>query len=183
MIDTKYYKYIGVAYDIRHHSPFATFITREKRDMDRNHLKRQVDFMKRSFLDQGYLDEQFIQLEELQDDDNPNFVEEIVTLFFNDSARLLQNIEQALVSGPIDFPSLDNYMHQFKGSSSSIGAKRVKNECTRFKEYCTAGNAEGCLRTFVQVKQEHAILKTKLETYFQLAKQAGPSGTSGGQIR
>lgn len=45
---------------------------------------------------QGYLDEQFIQLEELQDDDNPNFVEEIVTLFFNDSARLLQNIEQAL---------------------------------------------------------------------------------------
>uniref|UniRef100_A0A7N2RF38 Histidine-containing phosphotransfer protein n=1 Tax=Quercus lobata TaxID=97700 RepID=A0A7N2RF38_QUELO len=135
--------------------------------MDRNHLKRQVDFMKRSLLDQGYLDEQFIQLEELQDDDNPNFVEEIVTLFFNDSARLLQNIEQALVSGPIDFAKLDNYMHQFKGSSSSIGAKRVKNECTRFKEYCTAGNAEGCFRTFVQVKQEHAILRTKLESYFQ----------------
>ncbi|KAF3951649.1 hypothetical protein ACB098_10G171500 [Castanea mollissima] len=151
--------------------------------MDRNHLKRQVDFMKRSFLDQGYLDEQFIQLEELQDDDNPNFVEEIVTLFFNDSARLLQNIEQALVSGPIDFAKLDNYMHQFKGSSSSIGAKRVKDECTRFKEYCTAGNAEGCFRTFVQVKQEHATLRTKLETYFQLARQAGPPGTSRGQVR
>jgi histidine-containing phosphotransfer protein len=45
---------------------------------------------------QGYLDEQFIQLEELQDDDSPKFVEETVTMFFNDSTRLLQNIEQAL---------------------------------------------------------------------------------------
>lgn len=45
---------------------------------------------------QGYLDEQFVQLEELQDDVNPNFVEEIVTLFYRDSTRLILNIEQAL---------------------------------------------------------------------------------------
>lgn len=46
--------------------------------------------------EQGHLDEQFIQLEELQDDANPNFVEEVVTLFYRDSARIIQNIEQAL---------------------------------------------------------------------------------------
>lgn len=45
---------------------------------------------------QGLLDEQFVQLEELQDDANPNFVEEIVTLYYRDSARLISNIEQAL---------------------------------------------------------------------------------------
>ena len=45
---------------------------------------------------QGYLDEQFIQLEELQDDANPNFVEEIVTLYYRDSSRLIFNMEQAL---------------------------------------------------------------------------------------
>jgi len=45
---------------------------------------------------QGYLDEQFIQLEELEDDDNPNFVEEVVTSYFSDSARLIRNINQAL---------------------------------------------------------------------------------------
>lgn len=45
---------------------------------------------------QGYLDEQFYQLEELQDDSSPNFVEEVVTLFFRDSARLSSNIELAL---------------------------------------------------------------------------------------
>jgi histidine-containing phosphotransfer protein len=45
---------------------------------------------------QGLLDEQFIQLEELQDDVNPNFVEEIVTLYYRDSLRLISSIEQAL---------------------------------------------------------------------------------------
>lgn len=46
---------------------------------------------------QEYLDEQqFVQLEDLQDDANPNFVEEIVTLFYKDSGRLFHNIEQAL---------------------------------------------------------------------------------------
>lgn len=45
---------------------------------------------------QGYLDEQFIQLEELQDDANPDFVEEIVTSYYADSVRLIQNIDQAL---------------------------------------------------------------------------------------
>ncbi|XP_058201356.1 pseudo histidine-containing phosphotransfer protein 5-like isoform X2 [Rhododendron vialii] len=117
--------------------------------MDRN-LQRQVASMRKSLFDQGYLDEQFIQLEDLQDDANPNFVEEIVTLFYTDSAKLIRNIDNAL-----------------------IGAKKVKTECTQFREYCNAGNAEGCIRTFQQVKQELATLKRKLETYFEIARQAG----------
>ncbi|KAL0354628.1 UNVERIFIED_CONTAM: Histidine-containing phosphotransfer protein 4 [Sesamum radiatum] len=130
--------------------------------------------MKQSFFDQGYLDEQFIQLEELQDDANPNFVEEVVTLYYCDSARLIHNIEQALEKNPLDFGKLDSYMHQFKGSSSSIGAKKVKIECTQFREYCRTGNAEGCKKTFQQLKKEYATLKKKLEVYFQVARQAGP---------
>ncbi|XP_021277141.1 histidine-containing phosphotransfer protein 4-like [Herrania umbratica] len=146
--------------------------------MDRNHLQHQVTCMRKSLFDQGYLDEQFIQLEELQDDANPNFVQEIVTLFYTDSARLIQNIEQALNSSPIDFSKLDDYMHQFKGSSSSIGAKKVTDECKVFREYCRAENAEGCIRTFQQVKQEYAILRRKLEVYFQMVRQADVAHTA-----
>ncbi|KAL5558634.1 hypothetical protein UlMin_034845 [Ulmus minor] len=136
--------------------------------MDRNHLQRQVALMRSSLVQQGYLDEQqFLQLEDLQDDANPNFVEEIVTLFYKDSARLFHNIEQTLRSRPLDFTKLDNYMHQFRGSNSSIGAIKVKNECNQFKEYCLAGNAEGCIRAFQKVKQEHETLRVQLETYFQ----------------
>ncbi|PIN24716.1 hypothetical protein CDL12_02556 [Handroanthus impetiginosus] len=45
-------------------------------------------------------------------------------------------------------------------------------ECTQFQEYCKAGNVEGCMRTFQDVKQEHAVLKRKLESYFQVAREA-----------
>ncbi|KAF2301144.1 hypothetical protein GH714_020380 [Hevea brasiliensis] len=112
--------------------------------MERNNqLHRQVVLSRQSLFDQGFLDEQFLQLEELQDDANPNFVEEVVTLYYRDSARLILNIEQALERNPLDFNKLDSLMHQFKGSSSSIGAKKVKAECTLFREYCRAGNGEG----------------------------------------
>ncbi|CAM8891358.1 unnamed protein product [Rhodiola kirilowii] len=140
----------------------------------RNQMYKQISAMRQSLFDQGYLDEQFIQLEELQDDANPNFVEEVVTLYYRDSSRLLHSIEQALEKGPYDFNKLDNYMHQFKGSSSSIGAKKVKSECGYFREYCRTGNGEGCIRSFQQLKREYAILKKKLETYFQLVRQTGP---------
>ncbi|XP_055827703.1 histidine-containing phosphotransfer protein 4-like isoform X2 [Solanum dulcamara] len=143
-----------------------------------NHLRRHVASLRQSLIDQGYVDEQFIELEELQDDDTPNFVEEVVTLFYNDSARLIHNIDHSLEKEPVDFAKLDNYMHQFKGSSSSIGAKKVKTECTQFMEYCRAGNVEGCKRTFQQLKREYAVLRKKLEVYFQYARQAGPTESS-----
>ncbi|OAY36605.1 histidine-containing phosphotransfer protein 4 [Manihot esculenta] len=146
--------------------------------MERNQLHRQVALSRQPLFDQGFLDEQFLQLEELQDEANPNFVEEVVTLYYRDSARLILNIEQALERNPLDFNKLDILMHQFKGSSSSIGAKKVKAECTLFREYCRAGNGEGCIRTFQQLKKEYTTLKKKLESYFQLARQVGPAETA-----
>ncbi|KAJ6914956.1 histidine-containing phosphotransfer protein 4-like [Populus alba x Populus x berolinensis] len=140
----------------------------------RKQLQHQVACTRRSLFDQGYLDDQFIQLEHLQDEANPNFVEEVVRLFYSDSVRLIQNIEQAMINKPnVDFGKLDAYMHQFKGSSSSIGATKVMKECSKFREYCCAANIEGCIKTFQLLKQEHATLRRKLETYFQLVKQAG----------
>ncbi|CAI9093579.1 OLC1v1029118C1 [Oldenlandia corymbosa var. corymbosa] len=135
--------------------------------MEGSQLQRQAASIRRTLFEQGYLDEQFIQLEELQDDANPHFVEEVVKLFYTDSVRFIRNIELAMQRNPLDFDKLDDYMHQFKGSSSGIGAKKVKKECTQFQDYCKAGDAEGCLRTFQAVKQEHANLKRRLEAYFQ----------------
>ncbi|XP_047974925.1 pseudo histidine-containing phosphotransfer protein 5-like isoform X3 [Salvia hispanica] len=108
-------------------------------------MERQAAYLRNALFDQGYLDEQFLQLEDLQDQANPHFVEEVVKLFYTDSVRLIQSIELTL-----------------------IGAKKVKKECTQFQEYCNVGNVEGCIREFQEVKQEHAALKRKLENYFQV---------------
>ncbi|URE22636.1 histidine-containing phosphotransfer protein [Musa troglodytarum] len=145
-------------------------------------LQRQLASMKKNLFDQGYLDEQFNQLEELQDESSPNFVEEVVTLFFRDSSRLMANIDQALEQCPRDFHRLHKLLHRLKGSASSIGAAKMKNECTSFGEFCSEENLEGCPRSFQKVKKEHTILRQKLESYFQslslvpsqLLRQVGP---------
>ncbi|KAL8138694.1 hypothetical protein V2J09_004695 [Rumex salicifolius] len=136
--------------------------------MDRNQLHTQVAHMRQSLLHKGYLDEQLIHLEELQDESNPNFVEEVAALFYRDSSRLLANIEQAMERSPLDFVRLENYMQQLTGRCSSIGAKKVKNQCAKFREFCRTGNTDGCMKTFQQLKREYAALKQKLEAYFQV---------------
>ncbi|PWA67550.1 HPT phosphotransmitter 4 [Artemisia annua] len=78
----------------------------------------------------------------------------------------------------MDFSKLDSLMHQFKSSSTSIGAKKVKTECIHFRSHCKARNAEGCKRTYQQVKKEYSTLKKKLETFFQTHK----SETDGGGV-
>lgn len=44
----------------------------------------------------GFVDEQFTQIQMLQDEANPNFVIEVVTIFYNDCDRLVDNMEKAL---------------------------------------------------------------------------------------
>ncbi|KAE8817655.1 histidine-containing phosphotransfer protein 5 [Hordeum vulgare] len=118
------------------------------------------------FGNQGYLDEQFCQVEDLQDEASPNFAEEVVSLFFKDSARLVTNIEQAMEKYPKDFNRWDAHMQQLRGSCFSIGASKMNNECTSFRNSCREENAEG--RSFQKVKREHAVLRQKLESYFQV---------------
>lgn len=47
-------------------------------------------------LEKGILDGQFMQLQQLQDETNPRFVLEVVSLFFEDSQKLLHDLSSSL---------------------------------------------------------------------------------------
>ncbi|KAL2952921.1 hypothetical protein AAZX31_19G138100 [Glycine max] len=68
---------------------------------------------------------------------------EVMTMFFGDSEKLLNRIALALEQKPVDFKSVDSNVHQFKGSSASVGVARVKDVCTNFRNICEAQNLEG----------------------------------------
>jgi len=129
-----------------------------------------------SLFQEGFVDEQFTQLQQLQDESNPDFVAEVVCLFFEDSEKLLGDLSKTLNQEPVDFKRVDGCVHQFKGSSSSIGARRVMNTCVTFRAFCQDKNREGCLYCLQQMKQECYLVKNKLETLFQLEKQIVEAG-------
>lgn len=136
-----------------------------------------VDYTK-SLFREGFLDGQFTQLQLLQDESNPDFVVEVVSLFFEDSERLLNDLTRAIDQTSVDFKKVDAHVHQLKGSSSSIGAQRVRNACIAFRNFCEEQNTEACLRCLQQVKQEYYLVKNKLETLIRLEQQIVAAGGS-----
>ncbi|XVF31266.1 hypothetical protein REPUB_Repub16aG0130800 [Reevesia pubescens] len=146
--------------------------------MDLVQLQKQLVDYRTSLYHEGFLDEQFTQLQELQDENNPDFVVEVVSLFFEDSERLLNELTKALEQQSVDFKRVDAHVHQLKGSSSSIGAQRVQKVCIAFRNYCEEQNVEGCLKCLQQVKHEYSLVKTKFESMFQLEQQILNAGGS-----
>ncbi|KAK3011358.1 hypothetical protein RJ639_012067 [Escallonia herrerae] len=119
----------------------------------------EVGQLQRKFVDytaslfcEGFLDAQFTQLQQLQDESNPDFVVEVVSLFFEDTEKLLNDLTRALDQQSVDFKKVDAHVHQLKGSSSR------------------------CSKCLQQVKQEYSLVKNKLDTLFGLEQQIVEAG-------
>ncbi|KAL3849819.1 hypothetical protein ACJIZ3_011701 [Penstemon smallii] len=137
--------------------------------------KQFVDFTT-SLYREGILDGQFVELQKLQDESTPDFVCELVSEYFQDSEKILTNLTTALQQQVVNFKVVDDHVHQFKGSSSSMGALRVRNMCIAFKSLCEEKNLDGCLRCLQQLKHEFYLVKNKWETLFRLERQILEAG-------
>ncbi|KAF5947949.1 hypothetical protein HYC85_013906 [Camellia sinensis] len=145
------------------------------------------------YREKGLLDDQFRELQKLEDESNPEFVVEIVLLFFQVSEKLLNNLTSSLQEQIVDYKQVDVHVYQFKGSSSRyrfihafffffglnlIGAPRVKNMCVALGNYCDEKNLEGCVRCLQQLKHEYNLVKSKLEALLRLEQKILAAGGS-----
>nr|KYP71524.1 Histidine-containing phosphotransfer protein 1 [Cajanus cajan] len=99
-------------------------------------------------------------------------------MFFDDSENLINNMACCLEKVPTDFKQIDSHAHQYKGSSVSIGAAKVKNVCATFRAFCEAKNREGCVRCLQQLRQEYSLLKNNLQYLFRLQQEIKAAGGS-----
>ncbi|XP_047965451.1 pseudo histidine-containing phosphotransfer protein 6-like [Salvia hispanica] len=118
---------------------------------------------------QGVLDEQFLQLQQLQDESSPNFVSEVVNIYFRHSEKLLRNLRALLVDRELcDYNKMGIHLNQLVGSSSSIG---LRNVCIAFRAASHHNNRPGCLRALELLEYEYCYLKNKLHEFFQIEQQ------------
>ncbi|CAN6564423.1 unnamed protein product [Malus baccata var. baccata] len=132
---------------------------RKIKKMESNSLREKVAAIRQSLFDEEILDKQFVQMERLEDVDNPNFAEELMTL----------------ERPPYDTNRLDKFLHQLKGSSASVGANKGWIETNEMREAFKSEHVERTKSQFQLVKRAHETLKGKMETYFHLLRQARPA--------
>ncbi|EPS57798.1 hypothetical protein M569_17019, partial [Genlisea aurea] len=121
---------------------------------------------------QGVLDEQFLQLQELQDEASPNFVAEIIDIYLDESEKLLRSLREiVMVDKAWDHKKMGMDLNRLTGSSSSVGANRVRNICLVFRFASEQNNRVGCRRAMEVLEYEYGYLKSKLHEIFQIEQR------------
>uniref|UniRef100_A0A5B6YVV2 Histidine-containing phosphotransfer protein n=1 Tax=Davidia involucrata TaxID=16924 RepID=A0A5B6YVV2_DAVIN len=134
-------------------------------------LKAQLNGFVNSMHDEGMLDSQFTQIQALQDESNPNFVTEVISLFCDDAKRIITELHKYLDQPNVDYHKLDAFVHQLKGSSSSIGAQRMKIACVDLRQASDDKSKERCLQALSKIMYEYCLLQNKFQTLVQMEKR------------
>lgn len=164
---------------------------------DRGSLEQALDGVLGEAMGQGILDDQFIQLRTLQvililwfvfvfsmmeyvdigflclvqDDSNPDFVKDLIDLYYMDAGSKIESLRGLLGHDHVDFQQMDQIVHQFKGSSSSFGAKAMADICVRLREGCHQQDVAGCRQICSELSIEFDRLKTTLNKFGELERQ------------
>ncbi|KIY95187.1 histidine phosphotransfer protein [Monoraphidium neglectum] len=134
-------------------------------------LQQQMAALLQQCVAEGLLDEQFHQLLQLQDESNPDFVSEVAELYFDDAVPKIQRVGQLLSDPSPDFSELDAVVHQFKGSSASLGAGGMAKLCIRMRELCQQRDVPGCQALVLQMQEQFTRLKQQLGAYLSMEAQ------------
>mmetsp|Transcript_7085 Transcript_7085/g.12267 ORF Transcript_7085/g.12267 Transcript_7085/m.12267 type:complete len:138 (-) Transcript_7085:122-535(-) len=116
----------------------------------------------------GVLDCQFSQLQLLEDESNPDFVEEMVELYFEDTVTKLEKLGEMMTAEKMDVQELDSTFHQLKGSSASIGACGMAISCANCKAQFQLNDPELSEKAYEAVLDSFTTLKTRLQALMKV---------------
>jgi histidine-containing phosphotransfer protein len=142
-------------------------------------MSQQLDAYVRQMQAEGVLDDQFQQLLTLQDESNPDFVAEVAALYLDDAAVKIERIGQLVHQPSPDFHEVDQLVHQFKGSSASLGAAHIAQLCIKLRECCQTADAGTAQQLVQQVRGAYELLKGRLDGFLALEAQHKAAGGGG----
>ncbi|HEU5077748.1 MAG TPA: response regulator [Opitutaceae bacterium] len=104
---------------------------------------------------------QFDHLCDLQDDDDPAFIRDLIDLFLAETPRRIKEMHTALSSA--DIRALAQVAHTVKGAAANFGARAMQTRCVQIEALARAGKLVEVEAVLSGLEQEHARLVQALE--------------------
>ena len=126
-----------------------------------------------NLVQEGLLTEQFYELVKLQDDHDPNFLAELIELYFTTSEEKVKEMDRILDvddGTESNYVELGNIAHKLKGSSASFGAQIMTELCSSLREACEMRQREGCRGVVAQQGEALEQLRARMREITQLAQ-------------
>jgi HPt (histidine-containing phosphotransfer) domain-containing protein len=101
------------------------------------------------------------QLRFLEDEDQPNVVAELLTLYIEHAPPKLQAIHEALERA--DFAALKRAAHSLKGSSANVGARGMHQVCERLEHDASPDRLAEARSLYAQLVDEYAVVEQALK--------------------
>jgi two-component system sensor histidine kinase/response regulator len=108
-------------------------------------------------------------LRELQQEGDPDLVKELVVLFLDDAPSQLAALRGAIEEEDAD--SVERIAHTLKGSSGSMGAKKMAEICGELQNVGASGDPARAPRLFERLEEEFGRVRPALEA--ELARSQG----------
>ncbi|KAK9921208.1 hypothetical protein M0R45_029728 [Rubus argutus] len=132
-------------------------------------LKQQLEHLIQSMAIEGILvEQQFAQVQELQNPDNPNFVSRVLNDFCNGAETSITELNKFLCQEQVEFNKLDISAHLLKGSSASIGAHQMFLATVELLKAVDKEDKEKSLEALKKVTHEYIRIQYKFQTIIQL---------------
>ncbi|KAK9715416.1 hypothetical protein RND81_06G163400 [Saponaria officinalis] len=140
--------------------------------MDRFQLHEQLLQRRQSMLDEGFLDDRFLVLEELEEH-QPDFVENIISKYIPSALEYIDKLQEILETSPLNLAELERLILKLKGASASVGTAKltaaVDEMLATFKRSCTDTHRLGA--ALGVVRSQHAIMKSRFDPYLDILAQ------------
>lgn len=101
-------------------------------------------------------------LRALQDEGEPDFAQEMINLFLESAPLLIEALRGAIDAG--DAAQLQRNAHTLKGSSASLGARRVSAVCLELEKLGRAGELAGASKWLAELEHEFNRVRVIFET-------------------
>ncbi|KAL8050551.1 hypothetical protein ABFX02_06G088100 [Erythranthe guttata] len=146
--------------------------------------KMETDSLNRMLLDRiqelerkGLVDHNFRQCYLLKEISSLTFFLDLILVFLDDVHTVVRAMAKTLTQPVVNYDEMYSHHIKLKGSSSCIGACRIKDACFKIRHAIESNSKDGCLQVLNVVHNEYKSLHEQFDGVIKIERELVSRGT------